>query len=379
MTSALEYVLTCNLVFALLFATYWLLLRRETFFLLNRAWLVGSAILAMVLPCLPRPVALDGLPVIDLPTVELSDVRNGSTVGPDWLTVLLAIHLFGVLIGLVRLWIDIRRAWSASASNAENEACSFLWRISVPVQVAPEDREAMMAHEHVHVRHWHSMDILLFRFLNAVNWFVPTWWMALRELRLVHEHTADAYARAHYKDYEAVLLAHALGVPRFVLTNSFRSSDIKTRMTMMQRTPSPNKARIKYLAAVPLIVLSITITEPTRSAVPFRAPQNEVVTKADRMPEFPGGMDALMKYLGDHVNYPKTADGNDVPAGTVHVQFIVTTSGAVEKVALKKGSSPELDTEAIRVVRTMPKWTPGSHEGKPVAVQMVLPIRFEPS
>jgi TonB family protein len=379
MMKVLEHLLVTNLVFALLFATYMVLLRRDTFFHWNRLWLVGSAILAMVLPWLPRPGALEALPSIDLQTVELSNAANGTSVGLDWTIVLLVIYLLGVLIGLVRCAIDLQRAWTATSADPRDEASSFLWRVSVPSRLDPQDRAAMLAHERVHVRHWHSLDILLFRALEAVNWMIPIWSLALRELRLVHEHTADADARAHHTDYETLLLAHALGVPRFVLTNSFRSSDLKTRMTMMQRPPSSNKARIKYLAAVPLILLSITMTAPTRSAVPFRTPQSEVVTKADKMPEFPGGTEALVKYFGEHVNYPKTADGNDVPAGTVHVQFIVAMSGAVEKVALKKGSSPELDTEAIRVVRTMPKWTPGSHEGKPVAVQMVLPIRFEPS
>jgi TonB family protein len=249
--------------------------------------------------------------------------------------------------------------------------------VSIPAHLNAADRDAMLAHERTHVRHMHTLDILLFRMLGAISWPIPIWSLALRELRLVHEHTADAEARMHHDDYETLLLAHAFGVPRFLLTNSFRSSDLKTRMTMMQRTPSPNNARIKYLVAVPLIVLSIAMAAPTRPAVPFRAPQSEVVTKADKMPEFPGGMDGMMKYLGENVKYPKTADGKDVPPGTVHVQFIVTTSGAVEKVTVLKSSAQVLDAEAVRVIQAMPNWTPGSNEGKPVAVQMVLPIRFE--
>ncbi|MEZ4738631.1 MAG: M56 family metallopeptidase [Flavobacteriales bacterium] len=241
-----------------------------------------------------------------------------------------------------------------------------------------QDREALLMHERAHVRHGHSFDVLFLRTIQAFNWFIPVWSWALRELKLVHEHTADAEARAHHADYETLLVAHAFGVPRHVLTNSFRSSDLKTRITMMLKRPSTTSARIKYLAAIPLVLLAIAIAAPMRSATPFQAPQTEVVSKAEVMPEFPGGMDGSIKYLGEEVKYPKpSAEGAVTPTGTVHVQFIVTTTGAVEKVTVKKGSSIELDMEAIRVVRGMPKWTPGKNDGKPVAVQMVLPIRFE--
>lgn len=96
---------------------------------------------------------------------------------------------------------------------------------------------------------------------------------------------------------------------------------------------------------------------------------------AEVMPEFPGGVGELKKYLRKHLKYPHLAQEYNIQ-GTVYVRFIVSKTGEVENVEIYRGVDASLDKEAIRVVERMPKWKPGSQRGRSVSVYFVLPIKF---
>lgn len=106
------------------------------------------------------------------------------------------------------------------------------------------------------------------------------------------------------------------------------------------------------------------------------APSNvEVIVKNEISPEYPGGYEALTKFVLKHLKYPRKAVKQKVQ-GTVYVQFIVNRDGSVSDVATIRGVSPECDQEAERVVALMPKWKPAMVNGETVAVKYVLPILF---
>ncbi len=94
------------------------------------------------------------------------------------------------------------------------------------------------------------------------------------------------------------------------------------------------------------------------------------------MPEFPGGQEALAKFMVDEVKYPKKARRAGIE-GKVYVSFIVDKDGSVTDVAVAKGVDPLLDEEAMRAVRLMPKWKPGTQNGKPVKTKFNLPVLFK--
>lgn len=96
---------------------------------------------------------------------------------------------------------------------------------------------------------------------------------------------------------------------------------------------------------------------------------------AEVMPEFPGGMRALQKYLKKHLDYPYLAQSHDIQ-GTVYVKFVVTKTGKVENIVIYRSVHTALDNEALRVVKNMPDWKPGSQRGKAVSVYFVMPIKF---
>jgi len=104
--------------------------------------------------------------------------------------------------------------------------------------------------------------------------------------------------------------------------------------------------------------------------------QGPVFTKVEQMPEFPGGNDSLMAYIGSHMVYPKAAIDDNI-YGKVFVTFVVDNTGMVKDVKVMRGVREDLDNEALRVVQSLPIWEPGMQNGKKVNVQYTLPIVYQ--
>lgn len=101
----------------------------------------------------------------------------------------------------------------------------------------------------------------------------------------------------------------------------------------------------------------------------------EIFLIVEKMPSFPGGEGALVKYLSNNIKYPPIARENGI-TGTVYLTFVVDPSGAVKDVKVLRGIGGGCDEEAMRVVKAMPKWSPGQQRGKNVSVQYNLPVKF---
>lgn len=111
---------------------------------------------------------------------------------------------------------------------------------------------------------------------------------------------------------------------------------------------------------------------------PVEEKPSEIFTVVEEMPTFPGGMAELMKYIQKNIQYPQVEKEADIQ-GTCYVKFVVEPNGVISNVEMAKGvkGGPGLDKEAIRVVKSMPNWTIGKQNGRPVRVLMNLPIKFQ--
>ncbi|MDZ7742346.1 MAG: energy transducer TonB [Bacteroidota bacterium] len=105
------------------------------------------------------------------------------------------------------------------------------------------------------------------------------------------------------------------------------------------------------------------------------AEEAEIFSVVESMPEFPGGQTALFKFLQQNIDYPEIAKESGIQ-GRVFVTFVVETDGSVTDVRILRGIGGGCDEEALRVVKSMPKWNPGKQRGKPVRVQFNLPVKF---
>lgn len=102
---------------------------------------------------------------------------------------------------------------------------------------------------------------------------------------------------------------------------------------------------------------------------------DKVYNTVEEMPEFPGGQNALMRWLADNLKYPMEA-AEDGIQGRVVVKFVIDKNGNVTNPTVARSVCDALDAEALRIVRSMPKWTPGKQDGKCVAVEYSLPVAF---
>lgn len=124
----------------------------------------------------------------------------------------------------------------------------------------------------------------------------------------------------------------------------------------------------KFQAVAEQVVVKEPDLEPVK--------EEEIFVAVEQQPEFPGGTAALMKWLASNVRYPQMALENGI-SGRVIVKFVVEKDGSVSGVTLVRGVDKDLDREAIRVVKSMPKWQPGKNNGQAVRCYFNLPVNFK--
>lgn len=422
--TTLAYLLIASLYMALFYGCYWLFLRRNTFFNLNRVYLLASIALSLSLPfvnlpdnaaaSLPlRPVTLPAFVVGSSPAVESIDWSLRQWI---WL-----VYEIGVLLMLLRLGLNIwaifrlirRGTFDRRANytvvhlpdNSTDRIPSFsfgryLVLNAIDAQTQPA---ALLRHEEAHIRQLHTIDVLFLEIVQAVFWFNPVLWFYKRALQETHEFLADRKAirqltidsaeeqTYNQPTYAQQLIAYALNVPTTALTTPFAStSTLKQRIIMLQKPQTHHRALLHYALALPLAACLFMCTQtehdqPSDSVLPLSTQslakkavrvEGQVFTVVEQQPEFSGGMAQLSKYLSENLNYPAAAQEVNAE-GRVFVSFIVTKTGEVADVKILKGIGYGTEEEAARVVSQMPRWIPGRHNGQFVNVRFNLPIHFQ--
>ncbi|MDR0976191.1 MAG: M56 family metallopeptidase [Prevotellaceae bacterium] len=312
------------------------------------------------------------------------------------------------------------------------------WRyIVVSRRDLQENGRTILAHEQAHLRGLHSLDILVADLCIVLQWFNPAVWLLKRELQDTHEYAADRDVINNQgidaTQYQLLLIRKAVGTRLYSMTNSFNHSKLKKRITMMKKEKSSRWAGLKYLYVLPLAVIVITLfarpqvthamAELSAAKVNdiFQTVQDTVVVKTvsaealpargknatvhgdilavrgdtvtvranamtvregsvyevvEEMPQYPGGPGALMKFLTDNIKYPEGAKKAGA-SGRITISFVVQPDGTLGTFNfMSKSGNKELDDEAMRVVKSMGKWTPGRHKGEAVAVMFSVPITF---
>ena len=168
--------------------------------------------------------------------------------------------------------------------------------------------------------------------------------------------------------------------------------EVEIQQTTQETTPPPPPPPVQEVEVLNVVeddveTESIEInTEDDKDvevviAAPVEAPVEEeeeevVFVVVETMPEFPGGQQALFKYLRENVKYPVIAQENGIQ-GRVICQFVVNKDGSIVDVeVVRSGGDASLDKEAVRVIKSMPKWKPGKQRGKAVRVKYTVPVNF---
>ncbi len=359
---------------------------------------------------------------------------------PVWKQALWGIYALGVLVFAIRLGLALWKLWNWRQQgkkeffpgfclvHTEKTAVpfSFFRWLYWPSQLEAEGLESrqILEHEVAHIRQWHSLDLFIVEAVSALLWFHPLPRMYGIALRNVHEYLADkaALRQGSRKGYGRLLIRQALMGNTFPLVHNFSPAQLKKRIKMMTTHQTRPGALLRYALLLPLPLLAgawfakqtpaLTNESPSwetsaayvsSDSTPVKQLNSIVVVgygakkeqkdtilpTAEVMPQFYSddcigvtdekekqacSMNALMKHLGKTLVYPELARKEKIE-GMVVVSFVIDEAGAATNVKVVKDVGGGCGTEAIRVVETT-RWTPGFNQGKPVKVEMKLPINF---
>lgn len=355
------------------------------------------ALLPFALPQTPVPEIMS----VTLPEITVGQVTSWAGQAPDfnwWIpytTIVLAmlsLHLFR----FVQVRQLLRNAPTEKHSdytivtlNDERPTMAFtFWRwIFLPKGLSPELRACILEHELVHVRKRHSLELSFALLLNALFWFNPASWWLRADLKTYHEVVADAVAIRRFRGetYLNALLSSSFGLKHIAaIVHPFHHVKLKTRIVMLNREKSPRLLLVipAMLVGAMLFVQSCAKNEDNVAGAmqspppPPPEPKREVIEVAvDHQAEYPGGMQALMTYVAENLEYPASAKEEGVQ-GKVMVQFTIEADGSVTNPTVLKSLNEACDAAALEVFNDMPDWEPSVKDGKQVATQMVLPLMF---
>lgn len=194
--------------------------------------------------------------------------------------------------------------------------------------------------------------------------------------------TAIVLSAFEWRTYEEIVVVPTTDLPLYLDDEQIFTAVVQKEKLKAPapRQPNPDELIIVETIDEPFPDLDLSEPdEPVIEEIDFNPEtgivEPEIVIAPDEMPEFPGGQEALGKFLKLNLNYPAIARDAGV-SGSVWITFVVNKKGEIEDIKIAKSVSPACDREAERVVRAMPKWKPGLQRGVPVKVQYYLPIKY---
>ena len=425
------YLIKINVALVLLYGFYRLTVSRDTFFGLRRLtlWLIYAV--ALMVPAFNLEYWVRETPTMASMANVYADtfypvaVVKAQAPGLTWMDVLQGIYWAGVaalslrmvwqLFSIIRLAVISRKqeveGITVHLLKGEGSPFSFFrWVFMYPSTLEGRQLHEVMVHECTHVSGHHSLDTLFSELFSIACWFNPFAWLMKQEVRMNLEYLADesvlsdGNARKSYQ-YHLLGLAYRQPNESTKIANNFNLLPLKKRIKMMNKRRTSEIGKAKYLLFAPLagVLLMVSNIESVAREIGEQIPEvAEVQQKAEQaaeekvktkpqtdttkkkktwdcmpetMPQFPGGQGVLMKYLAANIKYPASAV-KAKKQGRVIVTFIVQKDGSITHAKIAKSIDPELDAEALRIVKGMPKWTPGTQNGKPVSVRYMVPVKF---
>ena len=339
----------------------------------------------------------------------------------------------GSLLRLIRRarCVEVRNGIRIYTMQGDISPFSWFRYIIMSEKDWQENRREIVLHEMAHIRRCHSMDVAVCNMMIVFQWYNPAAWLLKRELQTVHEYEADEAVLSAGVDathYQMLLIRKTVGERLFSMANNLNHNSLKKRITMMKikRTNPVQKAKIAFV--LPLAAMTVAafasqkvenlsekveqeseafssvsdnpvvraVGETTRVAA-VKVQEEKALEEASSLsmasdtaetksgkefpcipetfPQFPGGHIALFEYLSKNIKFPKSKENEDVKVRVV-TSFTVEKDGSITDAKIVRSQGEAFDNEALRVINGMPKWIPGTQNGKAVSVKYTLPITF---
>lgn len=420
------YLIKINIALMLLYGFYRLTVSRDTFFGLRRLtlWLIYAV--ALMVPALNLEYWVRDTPTMASMANVYADtfypvvVVKAQAPGITWIDMLLGIYWAGVAVLSLRLVWQLFSIIRLAAISRKQEVegitvhllrgegspfSFFRWVFMYPSTLEGKQLHEVMVHECTHVSGLHSLDTLFSELFSIACWFNPFAWLMKQEVRMNLEYLADesvlsdGNARKSYQ-YHLLGLAYRQPNESTKIANNFNLLPLKKRIKMMNKRRTSEIGKAKYLLFAPLAgaLLMVSNIESVAREIGEQIPEvaevqqkaeakasdaiapadttkNVVYDVTETLPQFPGGQEMMMKYLAANIKYPASAV-KAKKQGRVIVTFVIQKDGSVTNARIARSVDPELDAEALRIVKAMPNWTPGTQDGKPVNVKYTIPVIF---
>jgi TonB family protein len=432
MNALIIYMVKSAVYLAGFYIVYRLLLSRDTMYGRNRTFILLSVISGLILPLITvRTSTPINIPVFGkvISEIFVTAGSNNSAAGSDASTILgfrwqSIIYITGLAFFGLKLVIDffelavlIKRRDNNGTHiirfhGFNTSGFSAFGYVFISTRLPQEEADEIIRHEQNHLNHYHSFDIVFIELIKVFQWFNPFIYLFSRSLRAVHEYQADEECISlgtSVNNYQRILLNQIFKSRVFTVSNSFSNpSLIKKRMIMMTKRRSKSLANLKLIVILPVVAMlmlafstcseqeqfpiqkggSLAEIPPPPPPPPVDSDANVVLVESsqddvdsepfvvvDQMPVFPGGEVSLLEHLTANIKYPVSAIARGIQ-GKVIIRFSVNPDGSVSRESVLKGVDPLIDEEALRVVRTLPRFEPGRQGGIPVSVWFMVPINF---
>lgn len=282
----LAYAIKSAIFLSIMYIPYMLILRKESFFHFNRILLVCIMLLSLILPlCDFHSLSIENNPIqegmttIILPTVTVgAEEEMPVSDSINWINVMLYIYITGMIITalwkLVQifllyktihscvLWKDKQNGITIYCHAQDIAPFSWFNIIVISENDYQNNANEILCHEIGHIRHYHSLDILLVNIIETIQWWNPLSWILASSLRDVHEYEADdevLTSGVNIKQYQMLLIRKAVGSSSYAFANSFNHSLLKKRITMMLKSKSNPWMRTKALYIIPVATIALSV------------------------------------------------------------------------------------------------------------------------
>ncbi len=410
----LDYIIQALLFQTLFLAVYDLLLKRETFFQWNRAYLILTSILAYIIPLVKFENVQKIVPqeyIVMLPEVVLSPTKAVKQ-NLDWSSVLFVAlqYLFwlGIIVTSILFLVKLYKILQLISNNEKenkgnyllvllenNTAFSFFKYIFLGKATNNENKQQIITHELIHVQQKHSLDLLLFEAQRIVCWFNPFSYIYQQRISELHEFIADSKAikQNDKTSYFNSLLAETFGAQHISFINPFfKHSLIKKRIVMLHKNKSKQFLKLKYLLLVPvtaIMVLFVSNTIAQENNSNEKKKKSYKLSLVKKSPIYPScesltSQFEIRKCLSESItnHFNENFDFDiikklNIKTGKkwVSVFFSIEESGEVSQISAF-AQHKSLEKEAIRVLNMLPKMIPGRRKGKTVGVRYGVSIDY---
>lgn len=374
-----HYLLQVNLYLIVFFGFYKLLLDKETYFTLNRIYLVAAGLLSLCTPFIRLEWLTEQKAAQQVYTsVNWEAVLAKATIvterndGFNWGNAFVYIYCTGIVFFLIRFVFNLFAVKKLINVSKAGSAFSFFGKKVIDQELPQMD--VIDIHEEAHIKQWHTLDILFFEIIGIITWLNPVIYLYKKAIKNIHEYLADELAAEFQGDkaeYAMLLLSKSFGISPNTLTNGFlEKSLIKKRIFMLHKERSKKIAVLKYGIFIPLFALLIVLASATvrknekllsiTDQIPMDKPMElveNIVSPSEKTVMAPetfvdGKTDpnwqGFYQFLAKNIKYPKAANSNQIQ-GNAQVRFNVK-GGRITRVTSNVALGEGCDEEVMKAI-----------------------------